>query len=594
MVAGLTYEMLVTLAVLAALLYGLMRDLPTDVMFISAVVLLASFGVINPEEAFGGFGNAGMLTVAAMFVVAAALRETGVMEFLGDRFLGHVETESKALLTMAVVLIPSAMVLNNTPKVALLVPVLIAWCRKRRISPSRLLMPLSFLSILGGTCSLIGTSTNLVVQGLLIKSGLRPMSMFEIAWVGLPCAVLGAVYLLTIGRRLLPDRKDLIEQLEESRREYLVEMLVQPGCRLVDKSIGAAGLRHLPGLFLIEIDRDGEVIGPVEPEMTIRANDRLVFTGIVGTIIDLEKIPGLVPAADARYEVSPVKQRGRMLCETVISPSSPLVGQTVREADFRALYDAAVVAVHRNGARLTNKVGDIELHAGDTLLLQVGADFARAYRNSPDFYLVSDVEDSRPVRYDRAWPAAIVFVAMISAFVSGKADIMLTAFLAAGAMLACRCISPADARKSIDWPVLLAIGASFGVGRALEVSGVAKLFAHQLVLLTQPLGPTATLAGIYFCTMVLNELISNNAAAALAFPFCLESARLMDVNERPFVMAVTLAASYAFASPIGYQTHMMVFGPGGYRFADFVRVGVPLNLLMMVAAVILIPMIWPF
>jgi di/tricarboxylate transporter len=362
----------------------------------------------------------------------------------------------------------------------------------------------------------------------------------------------------------------------------------------VGKTIGNAGLRHLPGLFLIEIDRDGGAIGPVSPEEIILAGDRLVFTGIVGTIVDLEKIPGLVPAADARYEVSPVKQRGRTLCEAVISPSSPLVGQTVREADFRALYGAAVVAVHRNGARLTNKVGDIVLYAGDTLLLQVGRDFTRAFRNNADFYLVSDVEDSRPVRYDRAWPAAIVFLAMITAFVSGKVDIMLAAFLAAGGMVACRCISAGDARKSIDWPVLLAIGASFGVGKALEQSGVAKLFAEQLVLVTQPWGPTATLAAIYFGTMVLNELISNNAAAALAFPFCLESARLLGVNERPFVMAVTLAASYAFASPIGYQTHMMVFGPGGYRFTDFVRVGVPLNLLMWTAAIILIPLIWPF
>ena len=198
------------------------------------------------------------------------------------------------------------------------------------------------------------------------------------------------------------------------------------------------------------------------------------------------------------------------------------------------------------------------------------------------------------MRYDRAWTAAIIFLAMITAFVSGKADIMLAAFLAAGAMIASRCISAADARKSIDWPVLLAIGASFGMGRALEVSGVARLFAEQLVLVTRPWGPTATLAAIYFGTMVLNELISNNAAAALAFPFCLESARLLGVNERPFIMAVTLAASYAFASPIGYQTHMMVFGPGGYRFTDFVRVGVPLNLLMMTTAVILIPLIWPF
>ena len=293
----------------------------------------------------------------------------------------------------------------------------------------------------------------------------------------------------------MPDRKELIEQLEESRREYLVEMLVQPGCRLVGKTIGGAGLRHLPGLFLIEIDRDGAAIGPVGPEETIQTNDRLVFTGVVGTIIDLEKIPGLVPAADARYEVSPVKQRGRTLCEAVISPTSPLIGQTVRDADFRALYDAAVVAVHRNGSRLTNKVGDIELYAGDTLLLQVGPDFARAFRNNPDFYLVSDVEDSRPVRSDRAWTAVIIFVAMIAAFVSGKADIMLAAFLAAGAMVACRCISAGDARKSVDWPVLLAIGASFGVGRALEVSGVARLFAEQLVMITRPFGPTATTGG---------------------------------------------------------------------------------------------------
>jgi di/tricarboxylate transporter len=584
----------VTLAVLAGLLYGLVKDKPADVLFVGAVVLLAAFGVIAPDEAFAGFGNSGMLIVAALFVVAAGLRETGVMDYVGDRFLGHVETEARALTYMAVVLIPSAMVLNNTPKVALLVPVLIAWCRKRRISPSRLLMPLSFLSILGGTCSLIGTSTNLVVQGLLIKSRLKPMGFFEIGMVGLPCALLGATYLLTIGRKLLPDRKELIEQLEETRREYLVEMLVQPGCRMVGKTIGEAGLRHLPGLFLIEIDRDGEVIGPVGPDEAIQTNDRLVFTGVVSTIVDLEKIPGLVPAADARYEVSPVEQRDRQLCEAVISPTSPLAGQAVRNADFRSLYDAAIVAVHRNGARLTNKVGDIRLHAGDTLLLQVGPNFSRAFRNNPDFYLVSDVEDSRPVRYDRAWPAAVVFLVMITAFVSGKVDIMLAAFLAAGAMVAARCISATHARKSVDLPVLIAIAASFGVGKALEQSGVARMFAGMLVDATRAWGPTATLAAIYFGTMVLNELISNNAAAALSFPFCLESARLLGVNERPFIMAVTLAASYAFASPVGYQTHMMVFGPGGYRFTDFMRVGIPLNLLMWITAIILIPLIWPF
>jgi di/tricarboxylate transporter len=590
----MTFEMGLTLAVLAGLLFGLIKDKPADAMFVGAIVILAAFRVISLDDAFSGFANSGMLTVASLFVVAAGLRETGVMEYVGERFLGHVETEARALFYMAVVLIPSAMVLNNTPKVALLVPVLIAWCRRRSVSPSRLLMPLSFLSILGGTCSLIGTSTNLVVQGMIIRNHLRPMSFFEIGSVGLPCALLGATYLLTIGRKLMPDRKELIEQLEETRREYLVEMQVQPGCRLAGKKVGAAGLRQLPGLFLIEIDRDGVVIGPVGPDETIQANDRLVFTGIVGTIVDLEKIPGLVPAADAHYEVSPAKSWGRRLCEAVISPSSPLVGEEVRDADFRSLYDAAIVAVHRNGARLTNKVGDIRLHAGDTLLLQVGPYFSRAFRNNPDFYLVSDVEESRPVRFNRAWPAALIFLAMITAFVTGAIDVALAAFLAAGFMVAAGCISATDARKSLDMPVLIAIAGSFGVGRALEQSGVAKLFAGLLVELTRSWGPTATLAGIYLGTMVLNELISNNAAAALSFPFCLESARLLGVSERPFIMAVTLAASYAFASPIGYQTHMMVFGPGGYRFTDFMRVGIPLNLLMWITAIILIPHIWPF
>ena len=591
---NITFEMGVTLAVLAGLLFGLIKDRPPDVLFVGAVVLLAACGVIAPEDAFSGFANSGVLIVAALFIVAAGLRETGVMDYIGERFLGRVTTEGQALLLMAVVLIPSSMILNNTPKVALLVPVLITWCRKRRISPSRLLMPLSFLSILGGTCSLIGTSTNLVVQGLLIKTHLKPMTFFEVGSVGLPCALLGAFYMLTVGRKLLPDRKEMIEQLEETRREYLVEMMVQPGCRLAGKTVAQAGLRQLPGLFLIEIDRDSVVHGPVSPEEVIRVDDRLIFTGVVNTIVDLEKIPGLVPATDNQYELSPVKQWGRRLCEAVISPSSPLVNVAVRDADFRALYDAAIVAVHRNGTRVSNKVGDIRLRAGDTLLLQTGTQFTKSFRNKPDFYLVSDVEDSRPVRFNRSWIAAIIFIGMITAFVSGRVDIMVAGFLAAGAMVATGCISAGDARRSVDLPVLIAIAASFGVGKALEQSGVAKLFAGMLVDATRSLGPTATLATIYFGTMVLNELISNNAAAALSFPFCLESARLLGVSERPFVIAVTLAASYAFASPVGYQTHMMVFGPGGYRFTDFMRVGIPLNLLMWIVAVILIPMIWPF
>ncbi len=592
----------ITLGVLALLLFGLIRDKPADVLFVGAIVLLALFRVITPKDAFGGFANEGMLTVAALFVVAAGLSETGLMEYVADRLFGRVQSETAMLVRLAVMLVTVSAFLNNTPIVAMMVPVVITWCRQRQISPSRLLMPVSFLAIMGGCCTLIGTSTNLVMQGLIIKNNLRPMALFEMSQVGIPCAIAGVVYLLTIGRRLLPDRKDLIEQLGDSRREYLVEMVVQSSCRLIGKTVANAGLRHLEGLFLIEIDRDGTCIGPVEPDEVIQAKDRLVFTGVVSTIVDLEKIAGLVPAADATYEIDPARRRGRQLCEAVISPSSPLVGRTVRAADFRTLYDAAVVAVHRNGARLTNKVGDVEMRPGDTLLLQTGQNFSRVFRNNPDFYLVSDVPESRPLRRDRAWIAGVIFACLVAAMVVDDKRILIYAFLAGGLMVATRCISIAEARRSVDWSVLVAIGASFGMGAALEQSGVAKAFSGSLVSVVRTL-PTggnetilavAVLAAVYFATMTLNELVSNNASVVLAFPFAMETARALGVDSRPFIMAVVLAGSLAFASPIGYQTHMMVYGPGGYRFNDFMRVGIPLNLLMWVIAVTLIPIVWPF
>jgi di/tricarboxylate transporter len=586
-------EAWLTLLVTAVTLYALVRELgPPDIIFVAAVVSLALLGVIKPEQAFSGFANSGVILVAALFVVAAALRETGVMDFVGHRLLGKINSEVGALACIAGLLFIKSFFLTNTPIVAMMLPVVIDWCRKRQISPSRLLIPLSFLSILSGTCTLIGTSTNLVIHGLLLKANLPGMTFLEIGYAGIPCAIVGTIYMLTVGRWLLPNRKEFMAQLGESRREYLVEMLVQPDCRLIGQTVESAGLRQLPGLFLIEIDREGRIIAPVAPTETILAGDRMAFTGVVSTIVDLKKIPGFVPVADAAYEVSPHKRRGRTLCEAVISSTSPLIGKDIRNAEFRAQYNCAVVAVHRNGARLTTKIGDIVLRPGDTLLLQTGPHFIRAHRNNPDFYLISGVEDSRPLRHDRAKIAVGLLVILVGALASGFVDPTLAALAIAGLMVATGCISTADARQSIDWSVLVMIAASFGMGTALEQSGAARFVADALVSATRPWGPVATLAAIYFCTMVLNELITNNGAAALAFPFCLEAADLLGVDSRPFLIAVTLAASFAFASPIGYQTHMMVYGPGGYRFMDFVKVGLPLNLLLWIVAVFLIPHIW--
>ncbi len=591
----MTFAAGITVFVIMAMLYALIKNLgPADVLFLGAATILVVARVISPAEAFAGFSNTGMLTVAFMFVIAAGLRETGVLDYIGHGLLGKVETKNAALSRLAVVVLPMSAFLNNTPVVSMFVPIVIDWCRRNQISPSKMLIPLSYLAILGGTLTLIGTSTNLVVNGLMIEKGMPGMSLFEIGKIGIPYAIMGTAYLFFAMRFLLPDRKELMEQLGESRREYLAEMLVEESCRLTGETVESAGLRKLPGLFLIAINRRGETIGPVGPDQRIEAFDRLVFTGIVSSIIELGRIGGLIPVTDPHYEVSPQLQRGRKLSEAVISSNSPLIGKTVREADFRATYGAAVVAVHRGGQRVESKVGEIRLRPGDTLLLQTGSHFLRAHRNDPAFYLVSDVKEWRAMRRDRTWISLALFVLLLVLMISGVVETAIAALLVAVLIVATGCLSSGDARKSIEWQVLITIAAAFGIGKAIENSGVDKILASVIVDFTQSLGPYAALAAIYMLTMIVTELITNNAAAVLVFPFCLKTAVLFDVDPMPFIIAVILAASASFMTPIGYQTNMMVYGPGGYRFTDFIRAGGLLSLLLWIVATCLIPTIWPF
>lgn len=591
----MNFEASVTLGVVALLLLGLLKNSwPPDLLFLGAAAFLAVLGIITPEQAFSGFSNSGMLTVAFLFVVVAGLRETGVLDRMSHHVLGAAKSERGVLARLTAFILPMSALMNNTPIVAMFVPIVVEWCRRHRIAASKLLIPLSFLTILGGTCTLIGTSTNLVINGLMIENGLSGMGLFEIGKVGLPYAAVGVVYLMLFSRRLLPDRKEFLEQLNETRRDYLLEMSVQPGCRLCGKTVEAAGLRHLPGLFLIEIDRAGQVIAPVRPDDLIQSQDRLVFTGIVSSILELEKISGLVPVTLAEYAVTPQEQQDRRLCEAVISHNSTLVGKTIRDANFREVYGAAVVAVHRFGKRVDKKLGDIELRPGDTLLMQTRPQFFRVHRHSQDFYLVSNVEEWRPIRRNRAGISLVLFVILIVLMTTGLVPIVISTALTAVLMIALGCLSVNEARQSLDWQVLITIAASFAVGAALQNSGAATLVATYMVESTQTWGPIAALAAIYILGSMLTELITNNAAAVLLFPFCIEMAKLYDVDPRPFIMALALAASASFMTPIGYQTNMMVYGPGGYRFLDFMRIGAPLNVLLGIVALFLIPVMWPF
>ncbi len=568
-------------------------EVTADVILIGAVTLLLVTGILTPGEALAGMSNEGMITVGVLFVVGAGVRETGGVDFIATRLFGRPKTPTRAIARMMVPTMGLSAFMNNTPLVAMLIPAVTDWARANRFPVSKLLIPLSYAAILGGTCTLIGTSTNLVVQGMLIKTlpGTSGLGMFDIAWVGIPAAILGGLFIVATSRWLLPDRRPPISTLDDSR-EYTVEMQIAPDSPLIGKTIESAGLRHLPGAYLAEIDRDGNLLPAVSPLEVLRANDRLLFVGIVESVVDLQRIRGLVPATDQISQLS-VPRPQRCLIEAVVSNSCPLVGKTIRDGRFRNVYNAVVVAVARNGERLQKKIGDIVLRAGDTLLVEAHPSFADQQRNSRDFFLVSRLEDTNPPRHDRALIAVALMLAMVLLVSFDWMSMLKASLVTAALMIMTRCVSTEAARRSIDWEVLLAIAASFAVGTALETSGAARQIAENMIRLAGG-NPWISLAVVYGVTLVVTELITNNAAAALMFPFAMDTAHGLDVNYMPFVIAVMMAASAGFATPIGYQTNLMVYGPGGYRFSDYVKIGVPLDILVGIVTVALAPLVWPF
>ena len=601
------------------------RTVSVDLLFLGGLVIVTIAGVLETEQALAGFASKAVILIGALFAASAGLRTTGVLDWVGNRLLGKATTERSALWRLTAVAPVSAFVLN-TPLVAMLAPVVVDWCRQRNISPSRLLMPLSYFTILGGVCTLIGTSTTLVINGNLanlarahqnepeLAARIGELTFFEMTSVGVPLTLIGVGYMMLFALKRLPNRSELIQQFDKRRREYLVEMHVQNSCPMIGKTVEEAGLRHLPGLFLIEISRAKESITPVTPRDTIQQGDNLVFTGVVTTIADLERIPGLVPAADSSFESIPAQRIRRQLTEAVLSRTSPLIGKTVREAEFRQRYNAAVVAVHRNGERLTNKVGDIRLETGDTLLLQTRNEFVEAYRNSRDFYLVSSVGSTAVRRHDRALIAGLIFVGLIvwltacslwpdSVPFGNLMDPQIHPIIAVGAvltMIITRCMTTAEARSAIDLHVLLTIGAALGLGEALERSEAAKWLAYELVSFVAAIGfsdfwkPYVLLAVIYLLSQMFTEAITNVAVASIMLTISVSVAMVGGYDPRPFIIAVAMAASLSFVTPIGYQTNLMVMGPGGYRPSDYWRLGWPLALLMTCAAIVLIPLAFPF
>ena len=578
--------------ILSCLLLLIFTHFSVDMILLGGLALLLITGIITPQAALSGFSNEGMLTVAALYVVAAGLKETGAIQYITQIIMGNVRTVRRAQTRiMGPVMIMSAF-MNNTPIVAAFIPALEHWSKKTRIPVSKILIPLSYAAILGGTCTLIGTSTNLILNGLLLEDGsTRSLGLFEPALVGIPCAVAGYLYLFIFGDKLLPSRGEAFESFKDPR-EYTIEMIVSERSPLAGKTIQEAGLRQLPGSFLVEINRDSEILPAVRPDQILKENDRLIFAGIVDSIVDLQNIQGLIPATDQVFKLSTPK-KDRILVEAVVSTTHPIKGRTIKEGGFRDRYNAVVLAVSRSGERVKEKIGDIVLKTGDTLLLEAHSSFLRRFRNSNDYYLISPIEGSSPRNYKRSGAATFILIGMVVAAATGFLSMLQAAFLAAAAMVIVNATRYTIGIENIDFRVIIAIASSLGIGAALTSTGVASHLAMNLVNFAKS-NPSTALLIVYVITWLLTEMITNNAAAVFMFPIALSLSQSLETDFIPFVIVIIMAASASFSTPMGYQTNLMVYGPGSYRFSDYLKVGFPLNLIIGFITITLVPLIWEF
>jgi di/tricarboxylate transporter len=594
----MTLDAWITLAVLIGTLALLIRGRPGPAMVVSgAVILLLGVGVVGPSEALSGFSNPAPFTVAALFVVARAMEKTGGLQPLLGALLGRRKNAGPAKpgrFAMARLLGPVAgasAFLNNTPIVAMVSPQVEAWAEKNRQSPSNYLMPLSFASILGGVTTVIGTSTTIVVSGLLESHGMPAIGMFEISKVGLPLAVAGIGFLLLFSPLLLPSRRGSLREFEEEFKEYTINMVVAPGGALDGTSVSES-LMGLEGVFLAEVRRAGEIIAPASPQTTLQGGDLLTFAARADMVFDLKKIRGL-QSAEAEHTMQ-VRQPGHTYFEVVVGADSPLTGRTLKEIGFREEYRAVVLALHRSGERYRGKLADVRLRVGDTLILLAGPRFRNLWRHRRDFLVISHLGGAPPTSKREAVLVFGVLVGIVSLAATGLLPVLQGSLLGAFLLIASRVMTPREALEAVDLGVIFLIAGAFGVGAAIEGSGLATTIADGVMAVAGDFGPSGALLGVLVTTIIMTEIITNNAAAVLVFPIAMATAASMGLDPRAFAIAIAVGASASFLTPIGYQTNTMVYGPGGYRFGDYSRPGLPLTILVVVLVVWLVPQFWGF
>ncbi len=561
--------------------------------FLIGVIALGIFGILTPSEILAGFGNEQVVVIILLLLIGDIINKTAILEILFDKLFKNAKSYKSFLSKMMLLTGSFSAFLNNTPIVTLMMPYVLNWSKKNNFNPSKLLIPLSYITILGGCITLIGTSTNLIVNGLIAEQniivGMKPLKLFDFSTVGIPMFIIGFIYLYLFSNKLLPERKNIIDEINSSSREYFVEVYVEDNSKVIGKTIEEANLRNLDGLFLIEIVRNSHIISAVSPNEIIEKNDLMIFAG------ETEKIADMVNSNNG-LKLSEVgmfaKKSHTKIIEIVVSYNSSLINKTVKEASFRGRYNAAILAVHRNGERVPGKIGNVKLKAGDLLLLIVGTDFEKRIINEHDFYLVSKIKDiHRMENYKIATIIIGVFLAVVLSSL-GFISLFMALIILIIIFLAMNIASPKDLPKSIDYNLAIIIVLSLALGTAIIKSGFAELISDVFVNFAKPYGIIAILSMIFLVSTVLTSFISNAAVAAIIFPIAITIASDLNIDPTPFALLVAFGAGTSFSTPIGYQTNLIVYGPGGYKYKDYFVIGAPLTILYLLVTVFVLA--WQF
>lgn len=563
---------IVIIFLLVALYSGKVR---AEVSFFIAVTVLTVTGILTPSEALSGFANEQLAVIMLLLIISDTIRKTDIIDLVFNRLFKGTKSVSGFIIRMVGFVAPTSAFFNNTPLVAMMMPYVYSWSKRNKTSPSKLLIPLSYAAILGGCMTLVGTSTNLVVNGMAVDAGFNSLDIFDFAWVGFPMLIIGGVYLALFSDKILPSHKDAMDEFKEDWREYFVETVIEKDSPIIGKTVFDAGLRNLSGNFLVEIIRRSATITPVSPDHVLRAGDKLIFTGETDSIPELKQ-PELglsLPKECVAAELSDV-------VEVVVSFNSWLIGKKVKNSNFRGQYDAAIVAIHRNGEKISGKIGDVKIQAGDVLLLFAGRDFEiRSTGNA--FYTISK-KKNRKIETRKA--LMIIAGVLVSVVISANSAMSLFSclLLVLAFTFFTKTLTLTEIKQGVNINMMVIMAFGLALGKAMTNSGAAEFIATNILKVAEPFGPVVLLGVVFLVTNILASYMTNLAAVAIIFPISVGLAQSMNLPLEPFIMIVAFGGAANFITPIGYQTNLMVYGSGGYSFNDFMKIGLPLTALYIV------------